>query len=76
MNGRERKDELVKRAELLNELAIISKRPELAGSLDLEQLFRELIAIIRDMADLIANPPCCDGGPQWGHAWTCPTLPG
>lgn len=18
---------------------------------------------------------CCDGGPQWGHAWNCPTLP-
>ncbi|WP_157901262.1 hypothetical protein [Mycobacteroides franklinii] len=18
---------------------------------------------------------CCNGGPQWGHAWTCPTLP-
>lgn len=76
MNGRERKDELVKRAELLNELAIISKRPELAGSLDLEQLFRELIAIIRDMADLIANPPCCcDPGPQGVHIIGCTELP-
>ncbi len=18
---------------------------------------------------------CCDGGPQWGHAWNCPKLP-
>lgn len=18
---------------------------------------------------------CCKGGPQWGHAWDCPTLP-
>ena len=18
---------------------------------------------------------CCEGGPQWGHAWNCPTLP-
>jgi hypothetical protein len=18
---------------------------------------------------------CCDGGPQWGHAWNCPTTP-
>jgi len=18
---------------------------------------------------------CCAGGPQWGHAWNCPTLP-
>ena len=17
-------------------------------------------------------PTCCDGGPQWGHAWNCP----
>ena len=21
------------------------------------------------------NPPCCAGGPQWGHAWNCPSLP-
>lgn len=21
------------------------------------------------------NPPCCKGGPQWGHDWDCPTLP-
>lgn len=19
---------------------------------------------------------CCDGGPQYGHAWDCPNLPG
>jgi hypothetical protein len=21
------------------------------------------------------NPPCCEGGPQWGHSWDCKTLP-
>lgn len=21
------------------------------------------------------KPECCGGGPQWGHAWDCPTLP-
>lgn len=21
------------------------------------------------------NGKCCDGGPQWGHAWNCPKLP-
>lgn len=20
-------------------------------------------------------PPCCGGGPQWGHAWECPRCP-
>jgi hypothetical protein len=20
-------------------------------------------------------PACCGGGPQWGHAWTCPNCP-
>lgn len=25
--------------------------------------------------ETIANPPCCNGGPQWGHAFSCPTLP-
>lgn len=20
-------------------------------------------------------PPCCGGGPQWGHAWSCPKCP-
>lgn len=23
----------------------------------------------------LENPPCCEGGPQWGHAWNCPKLP-
>ncbi|MDO3058493.1 MULTISPECIES: hypothetical protein [Mycobacteriaceae] len=23
----------------------------------------------------LENPPCCEGGPQWGHAWTCPKCP-
>lgn len=22
-----------------------------------------------------ADEPCCDGGPQWGHAWSCPHCP-
>ncbi len=22
-----------------------------------------------------ATTDCCKGGPQWGHAWDCPTLP-
>lgn len=21
------------------------------------------------------KPSCCGGGPQWGHAWTCPQCP-
>ena len=21
------------------------------------------------------RPTCCAGGPQWGHAWDCKTLP-
>lgn len=21
------------------------------------------------------KPQCCEGGPQWGHAWTCPKCP-
>lgn len=25
--------------------------------------------------DADENPACCDGGPQWGHAWNCPKLP-
>ncbi|MDO3245251.1 hypothetical protein [Mycobacteroides abscessus] len=31
------------------------------------------------MRDNDPPPPrklgCCNGGPQWAHAWTCPTLP-
>jgi hypothetical protein len=23
----------------------------------------------------LENPPCCKGGPQWGHDWNCRTLP-
>lgn len=23
----------------------------------------------------LESPPCCEGGPQWGHAWTCPKCP-
>ena len=23
----------------------------------------------------LADMPCCNGGPQWGHAWDCKTLP-
>lgn len=23
----------------------------------------------------IRSPQCCGGGPQWGHAWECPSLP-
>jgi hypothetical protein len=34
--------------------------------------------IMRDMNERLAkleNPPCCAGGPQWGHAWNCPECP-
>lgn len=23
----------------------------------------------------LENPPCCEGGPQWGHAMDCHSLP-
>lgn len=29
----------------------------------------------RCMPDYPPAISCCGGGPQWGHAWTCPTLP-
>lgn len=57
--------ELIKRADAL--LAELSHETPPA--------ILELADIVRDMADMIANPPCCNGGPQWGHDWNCPTLP-
>lgn len=65
--GRERKDELVARANRLAEQATEITLKGYAAPLTID-----LANLVRDMADMIANPPCCDGGPQWGHAWTCP----
>lgn len=30
---------------------------------------------LEDRVHTLDNPPCCQGGPQWGHDWHCPTLP-
>ena len=39
-------------------------------------LYRSKAASIRERgAPPVAPALCCDGGPQWGHAWDCPTLP-
>ena len=57
--------ELVKRANAV--LADLSHETDPA--------LLDLAEIVRDMADMIANPPCCNGGPQWGHDWKCSTLP-
>lgn len=33
------------------------------------------LASIESRLDALENPPCCKGGPQWGHDWDCDTLP-
>jgi hypothetical protein len=30
---------------------------------------------LADALEELENPPCCNGGPQWGHAWECPKCP-
>lgn len=30
---------------------------------------------LEDRTAALENPPCCNGGPQWGHAPNCPKLP-
>jgi len=73
MNGRERKDDLTARAHAVAAWADAAHRaiPADTGI----ALGFQLATLVRDLADFIAAPPCCDGGPQWGHASTCPTLP-
>lgn len=40
---------------------------------------REAVALLAwllaELTWKVENPPCCKGGPQWGHAWDCPSLP-
>ena len=53
-------------------------RAELIRMLLTDQLANGAAGHIVELEKRIAaleNPPCCKGGPQWGHAWDCPTLP-
>lgn len=33
------------------------------------------IIIERALTEALTPEKCCAGGPQWGHAWDCKTLP-
>ena len=44
-------------------------------NLTVESLWAHITELEKRITAL-ENPPCCGGGPQWGHAWTCPRLPG
>jgi hypothetical protein len=52
----------------------ISGRREGTAMQDIERLERRIADLEQRIAAL-ENPPCCKGGPQWGHDWHCPTLP-
>jgi hypothetical protein len=34
----------------------------------------EFVKIYDNEIDKIIEPSCCEGGPQWGHAWDCKKL--
>jgi hypothetical protein len=36
---------------------------------------RKRIEALEERLAALENPPCCEGGPQWGHAWSCPKCP-
>lgn len=74
MNGRERKDDLIGRAKAVAINAEEATRQAIPAAVN-NELVAELATLVRDLADFITDPPCCDGGPQWGHAWTCESLP-
>lgn len=31
-----------------------------------------LAFLLAELKWKVENPSCCEGGPQWGHAWDCP----
>jgi len=75
MNGRERKDDLIGRAHAISIRADHDAHSRPIPAAVNNDLVWELATLVRDMADLIVSPPCCDGGPQWGHARGCKSLP-
>lgn len=28
-----------------------------------------------ELREMLVKPKCCEGGPQWGHAWDCKKCP-
>lgn len=74
MNGRECKDELIGRAHTIATLADHAAHRTIPAAVN-NYLVSDLAALVRDLTDFITNPPCCDGGPQWGHARCCKSLP-
>lgn len=74
MNGQQRKDHLVSRAEAIAIRADRAAHRAIPAAVN-NELVSELATLVHDLANFITNPPCCDGGPQWGHARGCKSLP-
>lgn len=39
------------------------------------QRLQDRVAALEERLAVLEKPKCCNGGPQWGHDWHCPTLP-
>lgn len=44
----------------------------LPNVLDTREAVAVLAFLLAELKRKVENPPCCEGGPQWGHAWDCP----
>lgn len=39
------------------------------------RMLLHLVRLLQERVEKLENPPCCGGGPQWGHAWNCSKVP-
>jgi hypothetical protein len=51
------------------------KLPRVLDTREAVHLLAWLLAEAQHRIKALENPPCCTGGPQWGHTYACPKCP-
>lgn len=62
--------------ELIDELATLVgvAGDESAEARWNDEIFKRRV-LRRAIEMIMKSKDCCEGGPQWGHSWNCPSLP-